>query len=331
MKAWTSHAAGGPETLVLQDLPDPVPAAGEVLVKIDAVGVNYPDGLLIRDLYQVRPQRPFVPGSEFCGVVEQLGPGATQFRPGDLVIGRCGWGAMAERIAVAEHRCVKVPPETPRAQAAAFMFAYATAYHALGDAAQLRAGQTVLVLGAAGGVGSAAVEVARALGARVVAAVSSESKLAFAMARGASAGLVYAPRIEDAAAQQALAQQLKQVLDGGCDVVVDPVGGGYTEPALRSLRRGGRHLVVGFTAGIPRVPLNLALLKSRHIIGVDWRSFIQEDARRNDRNVQSLLAMWREGLLQPEVTETFTLAQAPAAIARLDARSAIGKIVVVME
>lgn len=330
MKAWMSHAPGGPETLVLQELPDPVPGNGEVVVKIDAVGINYPDGLLIRDLYQVKPERPFIPGSEFCGVVENTGPEVLNLRVGDLVIGRCGWGAMADRIAVAEQRCVRVPPETPRAQAAAFMFAYATAYHALSDAGQLRAGQTVLVLGAAGGVGSAAVEVARALGARVVAAVSSESKLAFALAHGAAAGLVYDTRIEGRDAQQALARRIKEVVGGdGCDVVFDPVGGGYTEPALRSLRRGGRHLVVGFTAGIPSVPLNLALLMSRHIIGVDWRSFVHEDPQLNDRNVQSLLAMWREGLLQPEVTETYRLADAPAAIARLDARSAIGKIVVV--
>lgn len=330
MKAWVSHGPGGPETLVLQEMPDPVPADGEVLVKIDAVGVNYPDGLLIRDLYQVKPERPFIPGSEFCGVIERAGRDVASLRAGDLVIGRCGWGAMAERIAVAEQRCVRVPSETPRTQAAAFMFAYATAYHALCDAARLRAGQTVLVLGAAGGVGSAAVEVAHALGARAVAAVSSESKLAFAMARGASGGLVYDPQLEGRQAQHALARRIKEVVCGdGCDVVFDPVGGHYTEPALRSLRRGGRHLVVGFTAGIPSVPLNLALLKSRHIIGVDWRSFVQEDPKLNDRNVQSLLAMWREGLLQPEVTETFEMADAPAAIARLDARGALGKIVVV--
>ena len=219
MKAWVSHRPGGPETLVWQELPDPVPAEGEVLVKIAAVGVNYPDGLLIRDLYQVRPERPFVPGSEFCGVVEQAGPGVSGLREGDLVIGRCGWGAMADRIAVAEQRCVRVPADTPRTQAAAFMFAYATAYHALCDAAQLRAQQTVLVLGAAGGVGSAAVEVAHALGARVVAAVSSPSKLAFAMARGASCGLVYEQQVEglfriDEAALNALpADALAEVRD----------------------------------------------------------------------------------------------------------------------
>lgn len=329
MKAWLSHVPGGPETLVWQELPDPVPADDEVLVKIDAVGVNYPDGLLIRDLYQVKPERPFIPGSEFCGVVESTGVNVKSLQAGDLVIGRCGWGAMADRIAVSEQRCVRVPSNTPRAQAAAFMFAYATAYHALRDAAQLRAGQTVLVLGAAGGVGSATVEVACALGARVVAAVSSSSKLEFALARGASAGLVYETQIESKEAQRALARQLKDLLDGeGCDVVVDPVGGCYTEPALRSLRRGGKHLVVGFTAGIPSVPLNLALLNSRHIIGVDWRSFVHENPQLNASNVQSLLAMWREDLLQPEVTETFSLVDAPAAIARLDSRSAVGKIVV---
>lgn len=328
MKAWTSHEPGGPETLTLEDWPDPVPANDEVLVKIDAVGINYPDALLLRDHYQVKPPRPFIPGSEFCGVIETTGPGVNRLRPGDIVIGRCGWGAMAERIAVTAQRCVRITPDTPRAQAAAFMFAYATAYHALVDAGQLRAGQTVLVLGAAGGVGSAAIDVARALGAHVIAAVSSEAKLAYALSRGAAAGVVYDPRMEQSDAQPALARQLKAVTQGGCDVVVDPVGGLYTEPALRSLKRGGRYLVVGFTAGIPRVPLNLALLRSLQIIGIDWRSFGLDDAKANERNVQSLLAMWREGALDPDVTETYGMAEAPAALARLDARDALGKIVV---
>lgn len=329
MKAWVSHSPGSPETLVLQDLPDPTPQAGELTVRVQAIGVNYPDGLLIRDLYQVRPQRPFVPGSEFCGEVEEVGAAVTRFRPGDVVIGRCGWGAMAERIAIGEGRCMRVPASTPRAEAAAFLFTYATAYHALRDAGQLRPGQTVLVLGAAGGVGSAAVEVGRALGARVVVAVSSRAKLDFALSRGAAAGLIYDRELPDAAAQQALAKRFKALVgDDGSDIVLDPVGGNYSEPALRCLARGGRHLVVGFTAGIPRVPLNLALLKGRQIIGVDWRSFVQHDAALNDRNVHSLLAMWQEGLIRPEVTESFPLEQAPSAIARLESRCAIGKIVV---
>ncbi|RYY68990.1 MAG: NADPH:quinone oxidoreductase family protein, partial [Comamonadaceae bacterium] len=191
MKAWVSHAAGGPETLVLEERPEPQPAPGELLVRVAAVGINFPDGLLLRDLYQVKPPRPLVPGSEFCGTVEAIGAGVTGFTAGDTVIGRCGWGAMAQQVAIAQQRCTRIPPALPAVEAAGFLFAYATAYHALHDAAQLRAGQTLLVLGAAGGVGSAAIEVGRAVGAKVLAAASSQDKLDFALALGASDGLVY--------------------------------------------------------------------------------------------------------------------------------------------
>lgn len=331
MKVWVSRDPGGPETLVLEEWDTPVPKAGELLVRVRAVGVNFPDSLLIRDLYQVKPPRPLVPGSEFCGVVEGLGDGVSTFQPGDVVIGRCGWGAMAEYITLAQDRCTRIPGALPHAEAAAFQFAYATAYHALHDAGQLQRGQTLLVLGAAGGVGAAAVEVGRALGARVVAAASSESKLAFARSRGADAGVVYDANLAAGDGQKAFAAQLKETLPNGVDVVFDPVGGAYTEPALRSLARQGRHLVVGFTAGIPRVPLNLTLLKRSQIVGVDWRMFIQEEPETNARNLQELLRMWQQGLLAPQVTERYALADAPTAIARLESRGALGKIVVSMD
>ena len=331
MKVWVSREPGGPETLVLEQWSVPAPAAGELLIRVQAVGVNFPDALLIRDLYQVKPPRPLVPGSEFCGVVEGAGEGVTDVASGDIVIGRCGWGAMSERMVLSQDRCVKIPPGLPRAEAAAFQFAYATAYHALHDAGKLRAGETLLVLGAAGGVGAAAVEVGRAMGANVVVAASSAEKVEFAKSRGASAGLVYDRDLQVGDGQKAFAGELKKLLPAGADVVFDPVGGAYTEPAVRNLAREGRHLVVGFTAGIPRVPLNLTLLKRSHIIGVDWRMFIQEDPAGNKRNVEALLKMWQDGLLHPQVTERYPLSAAPDAIARLESRAALGKIVVTLD
>lgn len=330
MKAWVSHTAGGPDTLVLEDRAMPEAGAGELRVRVQAVGINFPDGLLIRDLYQVRPPRPLVPGSEFCGVVEAAGPGVTRFQPGDVVIGRCGWGAMAEYLVIAQERCVAIAPELPRAEAAAFLFAYATAYHALVDAARLRPGETVLVLGAAGGVGSAAVEVARALGATVLAAASTDAKLAFARSRGAAHGVVYDAALAAGDGQKALAAAFKELVPGGVDVVFDPVGGAYTEAAFRCLARRGRHLVVGFTAGIPRVPTNLALLKRAQLIGVDWRMFVQEEPAANERNVAALLAMWQAERIRPQVSERFPFSAAPDAIARLESRGAMGKVAVEM-
>jgi NADPH2:quinone reductase len=331
MKSWVSHTAGGPDMLVLQERPVPTPAEGELLVRVHAVGVNFPDSLLIRDLYQVKPPRPLVPGSEFCGVVEDRGAGVAGFERGDVVIGRCGWGAMSEYIALPQGRCVRIPSDLPRHEAAAFMFAYATAYHALHDAGGLQPGETLLVLGAAGGVGAAAVDVGRALGAKVLAAASSDQKLAFATAQGAGGGVVYDADLQPGDGQKAFAAQLKALAPAGVHMVFDPVGGAYTEPALRSLARGGRHLVVGFTAGIPRVPLNLTLLKSSRIVGVDWRSFVQEEPHANARNVQALLRMWQERLINPQVTEVFPFAAAPGAIARLESRAALGKIVVSLQ
>lgn len=328
MKAWMSHVAGGPETLVLEDLPTLHAADGELLVRVQAVGVNFPDGLLIRDRYQVKPSRPFAPGGEFCGVVEGVGAGVSRFQAGDMVLGRCGWGAMVERIALSQDRCVRIPAGFPPVEAAAFLFTYATAYHALHDAARLQPGETLLVLGAAGGVGSAAVDLGRAAGARVLACASSEAKLAFARSQGAADGLVYDAELQPGDAQKALAQRLKGLAPAGVDVVFDPVGGAYAEPALRSLARGGRHLVVGFTAGIPRMPLNLTLLKSCHIIGVDWRAFVNEEPEANASNVDALLTLWSQRRIQPQVTDVFDLDNAPEAIRRIESRDAMGKLVV---
>jgi len=328
MKAWRSHRTGGPETLVLEDVESPQPAGDELLVRVRGVGINYPDGLFLRDRYQITLPRPITPGSEFSGIVIGGGPQAGDFAIGDRVIGRCGWGAMAERIVVAQGKCARLPDGLPLREAAAFLFAHATAWHALRDQAGLREGETLLVLGAAGGVGSAAVQIGRALGAQVRVAVSSEARLAHAIACGAHDGLVYPAALEPGSGGKVLAARFKALLPQGADVVFDPVGGDYAEAALRSLAHGGRHLVVGFTAGIPRVPLNLALLRSARIIGIDWRTFSAREPAANAANIAALLELWRQGRIAPPVSEVFPFARAPAAIARLETREALGKLVV---
>lgn len=329
MKAWLSHQPGGPESLVLEDIAEPVPDAGQILVRVLAVGINYPDALLIRDQYQVKAPRPFAPGAEFSGIVESVGVDAKHFKVGSPVMGRCGWGALAQRIVIDHARCIRLPSGISPVDAAGFMFVYATGYHALRDVGQLRSGETVLVLGAAGGVGSAVVDLARALGARVVVAVSSKEKLDYALSRGATNGIVYPATLSDSAAQRELSQALKELVGSeGSDLVFDPVGGQYSEPALRTLKPGGRHLVVGFPAGIPHLPLNLVLLKRCKVLGVDWRGFALSDPGANERNIESLFALWHEGLIQPHVSHSFSFEAAPDAIQTVEHRQAIGKIIV---
>lgn len=330
MRALVSTAPGGPETLVVGELPEPVPAPGEVLLRVLACGVNFPDALTIRDLYQVKYPRPFAPGAEVCGVVEALGEGATGVAAGELVVASCMTGGMAQRLAVPARACTRLPAGTDPVRAAGFMLTYSTAWHALVDRAALRAGETVLVLGAAGGVGSAAVDIGRALGARVVAAASSDERVAFARALGASEGVVY-PATVDAAdgAVRAVAATLKAAVGpAGADVIVDPVGGALSEAALRVLGREGRFLVTGFVAGIPRVPLNLVLLKSSRIVGVDVRMFREAHPERAAENAARLVAMLADGRLRPPPVEAVPLERGADAIARLTARRAIGKLVV---
>lgn len=329
MKALMSRAAGGPETLTLEEVADPVARAGEVLVRIRACGVNYPDALFIQDLYQVKWPRPFSPGGEICGTVEQLGEGVTRFAVGDLVVGRCGIGGMAEKIALPAQRCIRVPANTPVEVAASFLLTYATAYYGLKDHARLQPGETLLVLGASGGTGSAAVDIGRAMGARVVAAVSSGEKAEFARRSGAEAAWVYPSVVDDSASARATSAGLKALAgERGADVVFDPVGGGYSEAALRAIARGGRFLVIGFAAGIPRVPLNLTLLKESRIFGVDVRMFGEERPDDAARNAAELVEMLAQGRLNPVVTEVYPLARAGEAIAKVAARGALGKLAV---
>ena len=271
MKTLRSHVVGGPSTLVLDDLPDPAPGPGQLQVRVRAAAINYPDVLIIEDKYQMRPPRPFAPGGEIAGEVTGLGEGVTGWRIGDRVIAVPGFGGLAESVVIASSSAFRLPDSRSFVDGAALLLTYATSIHALYDRGRLEAGQTVLILGAAGGVGLAAIELAKAGGARVVAAVSSAEKAVAATGAGADATLVYPRGPFDRDGQKALAEQFKAAVGpGGADVIYDPVGGDYAEPALRSIAWEGRYLVVGFPAGIPKLPLNLTLLKSCDVCGVFW-------------------------------------------------------------
>lgn len=329
MRALLSEAVGGPESLTLRELPTPEPGAGEVRIAVHAAGVNYPDALIIQDLYQFKPQRPFAPGGEVAGVVEAVGEGVAGLAVGDRVLAAPGWGGMTEQLAVAANRCVKLPDAMPFEDGAAFLMTYATSQHALKDRAGLKAGETLLVLGAAGGVGLAAVELGKAMGARVVAAASSQAKVDLAVQHGADAGVVYPAGPFDKDGRKALSELFKSACGkGGADVIYDPVGGDYAEAALRAIGWEGRYLVVGFPAGIPKIPLNLTLLKSCQIVGVFWGAFVMRDPAGHAANVADLFALYADGKIKPAITQRFPLERGGDAIAALADRRATGKVVV---
>ncbi|MDZ4109380.1 MAG: NADPH:quinone oxidoreductase family protein [Brevundimonas sp.] len=329
MRAVLSKAPGGPETLVVEEVSDPTPKAGEVVIEVRAVGINFPDTLIIEDKYQFRPQRPFAPGAEVAGVVEAIGEGVKGIHKGDRVIAVPGWGGLVERIAVPAASVIPIPKEMDFETAAALIMTYGTSYYALKDRAKLQAGETLLVLGAAGGVGAAAVELGKAMGARVVAAASTNDKVEFALELGADNGLIYPSGPMDKAAQKELSGELKLATGrDGADVVYDAVGGDYAEPALRAMDWCGRYLVVGFPAGIPSLPLNLTLLKSVAVIGVFWGAAVMRDPKGHAANMADLMTLWSEGKIRPRVSRTFPLHKAHEAIQALGDRSAMGKIVV---
>lgn len=332
MKGLLSHAPGGPETLDLAELPDPVAGKGQLLVRVKACAINYPDVLIIEDKYQFKPPRPFAPGGEIAGVVEQVGEGVDGWAEGDRLISMVGHGGLAEKVTVDARRALPLPPERSFEEGAALILTYATSIHALLDRGKLKEGQTLLVLGAAGGVGIAAVELGKAFGAHVIAAVSSEEKAGAARAAGADDVLVYPRGPFDKDESKSLAAMFKDAVGpNGADLIYDPVGGDYAEPALRSIGWEGRYLVVGFPAGIPKLPLNLALLKSCDICGVFWGAFAARDPAANAAHIQTLFQLWSEGKIAPKVSRTWPLAEGGEAIAHMAARKAIGKIVVTME
>ncbi len=331
MKAALCTHYGPPEELVLQDVPSPRPGKGQVVVTVKSCGVNFPDVLLIQNKYQFKPALPFAPGGEIAGIVKETGEGVATPKPGDKVIATIGNGGFAEEALADAARCIPMPDNLDFAVASSFFVAYGTSWHALKDRAELGSGETLVVLGAAGGVGLAAVEIGHASGARVIACASSAQKVELAKAHGADEGLVYPGERLDKDQQKALSENIKRLTGGnGADVLYDPVGGDYAEPALRAMNWGGRYLVIGFAAGeIPRVPLNLTLLKGSTIVGVFWGAFVARDPKRGLAELGEITRWIAEGRLKPHISARIPLARAGEAIRLLMDRKAQGKVVVV--
>src|SRR5947207_3388577 len=324
MKAVLCKQYGPPDTLTFEELPSPRPGAGEVVVAVKAASVNFPDVLIIQNKYQFKPPLPFSPGSELAGVVKEVGSGVSGFKPGDKVIAFTTYGAFAEEVKTEAGRLLPLPEGMDFASGAAFLLTYGTSDHALRDRGALKAGETLLVLGAAGGVGLAAIEIGKALGARVIACASSGEKLAVCREHGADATINYAA--ED------LRERIKSLTEGrGVDVIYDPVGGAYSEPAFRSIAWRGRLLVVGFAAGeIPKLPLNLALLKGASVVGVFWGAFARRGPKAFAGSI-ALLGLWfREGKLRPHVTKIYPLEKAADALRLMAARQVKGKVVLAL-
>jgi len=324
LKALLCKQFGPPESLVLEDVPSPKPGPGEVVVAIKAASVNFPDVLIIQNKYQVKPPLPFSPGSELAGVVKEIGADVKNVKPGDKVIAFTTFGAFAEEVKTEAARLLPMPEGMGFDAAASFILTYGTTDHALRDRAQLKSGETLLVLGAAGGVGVAAIEIGKALGARVIACASSDDKLAVCREHGADETINYVD--ED------LRERIKALSAGkGVDVIYDAVGGPYTEPAFRSIAWRGRHLVIGFAAGdIPKLPLNLALLKGAAVVGVFWGDFTRREPQAFAESARQLARWYQEGRLKPHVSATFPLAKAADAMNLLASRKAKGKVVVII-
>ncbi|MFM2400420.1 MAG: hypothetical protein RL341_2577 [Pseudomonadota bacterium] len=322
MRAVVCKEWGGPEKLELQTLPDFTPGAGEVVIDIQAAGVNFPDVLIIQNKYQMKPPLPFVPGAEVAGTVRAVGEGVKHVKPGDAVAAMVGTGGFATQCLTKAENVMPLPPGVPMQVAAAFTLAYATSWHAVVDRAQLKSGETMLVLGASGGVGLAAVEIGKALGATVIACASTQEKLDVCKARGADAGINY--ETEDFRAR------IKELTGGkGPDVIYDAVGGKFAEPAFRSIGWRGRYLVIGFAAGdIPSLPLNLALLKGASIVGVFWGDFARREPKANLAGMMELMGWMKEGKIKPLISKTYPLEQVPQALNDMAARKVTGKIVV---
>jgi NADPH2:quinone reductase len=322
MKAIVCNAWGLPDTLVVEELPDLSPAPGEIAINIEAAGVNFPDVLIVQNKYQFKPTLPFIPGSELAGVISAIGEGVTHYKVGDKVIAFAGQGAFAQQIVVPAQAVMPIPPGMDFDTAAAITLTYGTSHHAIVDRAQLKAGETMLVLGAAGGVGIAAIEIGKALGARVIAAASSDEKLAVCKEHGADVLINYST--ED------LREAIKAATDGkGPDVIYDPVGGIYAEPAFRSIAWRGRYLVIGFANGeIPKLPLNLTLLKGASLVGVFWGEFAKRETKNNLAAMRELMGWLAEGKIKPHISGRYALADTPKALNDMAARKVTGKIVI---
>ena len=323
MHAWLCESTTGPEGLAWREVPTPEPAADEVRIAIAAASINFPDLLTVQGKYQVRPPLPFVPGSEYAGRVDAVGTAVTHLKPGDAVAAIGSSGGFATHACVKASQVIPLPPGFPLQDAAAFAFTYGTSHHALIDRGQLRAGETVLVLGAAGGVGTAAIQIAKAAGARVIAAASTDAKCEACRRLGADATINYTGT--------SLRDELKSLTGGqGPDIVYDPVGGDLAEPAMRGIAWRGRYLVVGFAAGgIPALPFNLPLLKGASIVGVFWGDFVRREPQASARALGELARWYAEGKIRPVIDAVLPMSEVPTAYRRMAAREITGKLVLV--
>lgn len=325
MKAIICSSFGPPSNLEFKEVPDPLPQKGELLIRVKACSVNFPDTLIIQGKYQFKPPLPFSPGSDIAGIVEQVGEGVKAFKPGDEVVGMSIYGGFAELAIVPAAACFPKPPDMSMEHAAAFLVAYGTSYHALKDRGRLKEGDTLLVLGASGGVGLTAVELGKLMGARVIAAASTDEKLELCRQYGADELINYQ--------EEDLKLRVKELTGKkGADVIYDPVGGTYANPALRAIAWKGRYLVIGFAAGeIPKIPLNLALLKGCQIVGVFWGAFAKKESEANLQNTMQLIRWYSEGQIKPHVSATYSLKEAPLALEAILERKVKGKVVVRVE
>ncbi|MDF2464455.1 MAG: NADPH:quinone oxidoreductase family protein [Ramlibacter sp.] len=323
MHAWLCENPTGVDALQWKELPTPAPKTGEVLIEIKAASLNFPDLLIVQNKYQMKPALPFVPGSEYAGIVAAVGEGVTQLKVGQSVACLSGTGGFGTHTIAPAALCMPLPPGFPHVDAAAFIMIYATSYHALVDRAQLKAGETVLVLGAAGGVGTSAIQIAKGMGARVIAAASTDEKCDLCKSIGADATINYT--------RQDLREAVKDLTGGkGPEVIYDPVGGDVTEPAFRSIAWRGRYLVIGFAAGpIPSLPLNLPLLKGASIVGVFWGSFAKHEPKANAAMMMELARWYADGRIKPVIDRTMPMAELKAAFAHMGSRSVKGKLVMV--
>ncbi len=321
MKAVLCQTFGPAENLVYTDVDAPVAGPRQVVISVRACGVSFPDTLIVQGKYQVKPPLPFSPGSEVAGIVKEVGQGVASVKAGDRVSAFVSWGGFAQEVVADEHALTVLPDAMDFAAASLLTLNYGTSYYALKDRGQLKAGETLLVLGAAGGVGSAAVELGKAMGARVIAAASTDEKLAVSRRHGADAVINYS--------NQSLKERAKELTNGqGADVIFDPVGDKYSEEALRAIAWQGRYLVIGFAAGdIPRIPLNLTLLKGCSIVGVFWGSFAQRQPEHNRSNIQDIYRWYLEGKLQPEISARYPLERAVDALNAIITRQVMGKVI----
>ena len=330
MKAFLCKEFGPVDSHTVEEIEDPVASPGQVVVDIKATGISFPDVLIVQGLYQFKPPFPFSPGSEISGVVSSVGEGVTMHKVGDRVMGSIGSGGLREKGVYLEQQLMPLPESMDFNTAAGFPLNYGTTYHAFKQRGELKEGQSVLVLGAGGGLGITAIHIAKAMGARVIAAASSQEKIDLCVKEGADEGIIY-ERDMDRDLQKKFSDEIKELTGGGVDMIYDLVGGDYAEPALRAIARHGKYLVIGFTAGIPKMPLNLTLLKECQIVGVFWGQFAAIDHAENAQNFKELFELHAEGKIKPFVTETYSLEESAKAIKTLEDRKVLGKVVVNME